>query len=261
MPAPPLTTPAPLTGEDLVYTAYRLAGILQRPGGGYSLSEGADGLSALNGLLGGWAAQRYTIMALLQSSFVLTANQQDYVIGTDTSLVTPDIAIPRPPRIQAAGLIFTNVTPNVETPLKIFHDQEWEAVSPKGLTSSIPWGLWYRAMMPAKGNNGLITIWPVPQTAWTINLYTQNVLQQIYALTQTMYMPPEYVEAITYNLALRLADLNPGRAKLTSRVVMQASASLRWLKANNAQPVLMRAEPMRKEQGARWNFFTGTWSR
>lgn len=261
MPAPPPTTPTPLTGEDLVYTAYRLAGILQRPGGGYSLSEGTEGLSALNGLLGGWSVQRYTIYALLQSPFVLTAMKQDYVIGTDTSLVTPDIAIPRPPEIQAAGLVFTNVTPSVEVQLKVFHDQEWEAVTPKTLPSTIPWALWYRPMMPAKGNNGLITIWPVPQTAWTVNLYTQNVLQQIYALTQTIYMPPEYVEAITYNLALRLADLNPGRAKLTPRVVMQAAASLRWLKANNAKPVLMRAESMGLDRGGRWNFFTGTWSR
>ena len=70
-----------LTGADLAYTAYRIAGILPEPGRGYSQSEAWDALKVLNSLIDSMLAERLMVWAYLRTQWVTTANKGEYTVG------------------------------------------------------------------------------------------------------------------------------------------------------------------------------------
>jgi len=244
------------TVADTVLAAYRLAGLVPSAGALYSPSQGAEGLLALNAQLDAFKIQNYTIYALTVTDFAMIPNQQKYLLGTDATVKPPDVLMPRPPKIRAIALLYTNVSPILEIPLLLYNDQEWEAVGIKTLSTPMPTAGWYQPTVP----NGTLWMYGVPQTAWSIRLYTEMVLQEVKSLTDTLVLPPGYNEAVVYNLALRLADLNPLRAKPNQRIVVAARAALALIKANNAEPILMRAEAVGTRQRGRYNILSNTWS-
>ena len=224
--------------SDLLYSAMRIAGILSAPGRGYSASDAEDGLMVLNSMLDTWTAERLTVYAELRSIFNLIANRQFYVIGQSGVV---DWNVPRPERIERAGYIFTNVTPNVEVPARILTDQEWSGLSPHELTSTIPTTLYYQALVP----NGQVTVWPIPTDVSQVGqvaIYTWQQIPQFPSTITQCFLPPAYRNAIEYNLAIEMAVRYQRRANLTPLAVQIAASSKRKLKAMNSQVLLMQTE-------------------
>jgi hypothetical protein len=221
----------------LIYTGYRLAGVLPTAGRGYSPSQLSDGLDALNSMVDGAKAERLFVIAILRTLFDLVANQATYQIGT---YGTPDWALERPERIEGAGFIFTNSTPNTETRIEILTDQKWRALSPKDSTSGVVSKIYYQKFTPAP--NGTIYVWPICTVAYQIALYTWQTVNQFATPEELVVVPPAYRRYLEYNLAIELAARFPLHAKLSQLTIEIARESKRVVKAMNAPELLSQCE-------------------
>lgn len=221
--------------------------------------ESQVGLATLNAMLDAWRTERLLVNAELRTLFNIVSGQQEYIIGLAPAPVA-DFAIERPEQIHRAEFVFTNVTPNVETPIRILTSQEWAAMSPKTLTSTITTMLWYQPLVP----NGKITLWPKPTQNWKIGLWTWSILAQFAALTDVVIIPPGYLEAIQLNLAIRLALKYPDTAVLAPGVVELAKLAKSNIKTMNAPNLEMRIESAalgtNYNQGRSWNIFSNSYN-
>src|SRR4051794_22246781 len=111
--------------KDIIYAGYRIAGILTEAQRGYSPSEETDGLLTLNSMVKSWKADRCMVFAIARTLFTLQPNKASYTIAASGA----DIVLDRPDRLEGAGLVFA--TTHVETPLRVFYEQEWRALPNK----------------------------------------------------------------------------------------------------------------------------------
>lgn len=260
---PGYATPNPyaLFAANIAYIAYRIAGILSEPGRGYSASEGSDALRVLNSILNSMQAERLMVYAYLRSVFEIIPNQQEYTVGnTPVNGRLPNwTGIPRPEELTLAGYLFTNTEPFIEQPMKVLTYQEWAALSPKGLTSTIPYQLYFRADVP----NATIFLWPVPtDQSVKVTLYTWQNIQTVSSLATAMILPPAYQELLEYGLAIRLAGMFPRRARLdpnAAKVYDQARTKVMSANAVKLQMVAGAGSGGVTQGDGRYNILSGTY--
>ena len=152
--------------DAIITPAFRIAGLLAHPGQKLveTGSEAAEGLQVLNDWLDWLKLDRQMVYAIHRATFPLVPGQGDYTIGMDGNA---DIPAERPVRVDRASFVFTNVTPNIETPLYVMNEQEYQALSPKTLTASTPTKLYYESLVP----NGVLHFWAIPTVAYLMALY------------------------------------------------------------------------------------------
>jgi hypothetical protein len=162
----------------------------------------------INNMMDSWKAERLTIYREHRTGpFALVANIDEYRIGTGATWNTA-----RPIWIDYAGLLHTvgGPTPTQEYPLKIFTDSEWARITPKGLTSTMPTGIWYDRDFKQSSvvGSGLIHVWPVPTATNQIVLYSPVPAGEFditpTGLAAEVMFPPGYREFLMYHLAIRL---------------------------------------------------------
>lgn len=246
-------TPATITAADIIYTAYRIAGIMTDPGRGNSSGQLTDGFNTLNTMLDAWKIDRGMIYADVRTEFATdTRNPAIYTIGLDGS---PDFVLDRPPRLERAGFIYTNVTPNVEVPAKILTPQEWAAISPKNLTSTI-WSMIYYQPFVLNGN---VTLWPIPTSNWKVAFYTWQSVPLFVSITDPVIVPPGYLEPMEYNLAERLSHRFPKKANMTPEARALARTSLALIKNLNAPQLKMQVESAIRGGKGRYNILSNSY--
>lgn len=262
--------PGALLASDIAYVAYRIAGILPEPGRGYSGSEGVDALRIINSMIDAFQAERIMVYAYLRTVWEITPNQQDYRIGNTGVQLSPTVRppvvgydfgpIPRPEELLLAGYIFSNTTPMVENPMRLLTYQEWAALSPKDLTSTIEYVGYYRSDVP----NGVLQLWPVPtDPSVLVSLYTWQNIQRVPQLSTAMVLPPAYQALFEYGLAIRLAGMYPRRSRLAPDAKDQYSAARVQVTGANEPRLQMVAEWGSggvKESRGRYNIISGTYN-
>ena len=223
-----------LTALGTITSALRVLGVV-RPGETLSGPKAADALGIANAFLDSLATEHLTIPALTRDVFDLIASQQTYRIGPSATW-----NIPRPERIDGAGLILNASTPAVEIPLGILTDEAYRAISIKTLTSLLPTALWYNPTIT--DGWGTVFLWPNPTDATNdIALYTQTALAQFANLTTVYLMAPGYARMLRYNLALELApDFG---VDVPAVVAMHAAQSMAAIKRVNMRAVDLPVDP------------------
>lgn len=224
--------------SDIIYHAYRIAGVLARAGRGYSQSQYTDGLWELNALIDLWKSDRALVYAFVRQVFTINANQQTYKIGLDTSAGQPDILTQRPEFIQWASYIFNNVTPSVEQPFQLLTPQLWAALSPKDLTSTISTHLYYQPDLP----NGTVYLWPISTSPWQGALYLWQNVNEFANPTDVLVIPPAYRDALQWNLGVRLAMRNPEEQKMHPDAPRMAARALQRIQTINAPELVQEVE-------------------
>ena len=242
-----------LTANDIIYSAYRIAGVISEPQRGLGKSEKIDGLLMLNSMLDSWKAQRLTVYAIRRDEFDIIPSKASYTVG-----VGADLDIPRPERIEQAGFIYLANTPYTELPLRVLTPQLWAAISPKGMPSTIPSMVYYETQVAF----GVLYLFPIPTTVNKFCLYTWQVLSEFASLTDALVVPPAYREAMEYQLAMRVADRYPTRAKMSPRAVQQAAKSLAAARTANAPELVLQCEYSAMGTGGqgRFNIITNSWN-
>jgi len=208
------------TAAQIIDRSMRLLGALE-PGETSTDDEYANGLIAVNGMLGSWNNERLMCYALREESLSYTAAVSATIGPTGTLVTTRPVEV-----VQAWVVDGSN-----SYPVLMISDEEYGAIVDKASTSTWPTKANYKASMP----DGTIYFYPVPSAAGTMSLLTRTPLVAFAAITDTVSLPPGWEDALTYNLAVRLAP--EIQVPLPQEVLGLARAIKADLKRMNSKPM------------------------
>ncbi len=217
------------TTGDLITFALRTAGI--NGVGQTPLAEDSNtGLQLLRNMLAEWQRRRWLVWTLAGTAITSTG-AAFYSVGP-----SGDFDIARPDKIEAAyaRLLPTQAGLSVDYPLTIIASREdYSQITLKGLTT-FPGALYYDPAFPA----GIAYFWPIPPDGqFELHIITKQTLPVYATLTDSLALPPEYISAALYSLAVELAmnyGLDPKPA-----VVARMAAALSVIRMANVQPATL----------------------
>lgn len=227
---------------DFIKAALRQINVLasgEEPTG----DEGQDCLVVLNQMLDLWNADGLMIFAIEQNDFPLIADQQVYTLGEGG-----DFNIPRPKYIDRASIIISpNTAQPIEYPIPIFTTQDWqEKVPVKNVDGNLPLLVYDDGDFPLRQ----LTFWPSASDQTVFRIYAYRPLTQFQNLQQVTAYPPGYAEAITSNLAVRLAALFPP-ASVSPQLAVIAMNALSVIRQVNADDTQLRSDIMAEGTASR----------
>lgn len=242
-----------MTAQDLIVSAMRKIGVIAS-GEPAKPEELADALVILNDLIDSWANQRLMIFTVNRQVFAITAAKQAWTIGPGG-----DFNVPRPPRIDRAGLILlSNPAQPLELPLDLISDRAWAGVPVKNIPSTVPYEVWDDGGFPLR----TLTYYPAPSASAQTALYTWTALSQFPDLNVTdITFPPGYARMIRYNLAVELApEFN---AEIPAAVASIAASSKAEIKSFNVTPIEISCDEalVSMGTGGRYNIFSDSFKR
>ena len=136
----------------------------------------------------------------------------------------------RPPKIQSASV----VTGTTERPIEILSDSKWQRIPHKGTQSNYPYELWYEREWPL----GKIWLYPEPtgNSSLVLNLWHQ--LPSGLLLSDRFSVPPGYLRAIRFNLAVEIAsELDRNPPEYVVRISKSAKAAIASVNRNKPSPM------------------------
>lgn len=176
------------TAAAIIKRSLRLLGTLAA-GETPSSTEQADGLEALNAMLDLWRTSSLAVYALRDETLTLTG-AASYTIGSGGDLNTT-----RPVKIESAYERLSDI----DYPLRLASAIAWSQLAAKSTTSDVAEWLYYEPSYPL----GKLYLYPKATTG-VLHLVTWVPLSS-FAASAEVALPPGYQDAITYNLAVRLA--------------------------------------------------------
>lgn len=222
-------------------------------------------LTLFNELLDAWNADARAVYNRTFTTFTLTANLQPHTIGLAANTPTFTVTIARPTKVLNANLILSNnirvpfILPNGER--GILNDDQWNAITAGAaagqavtITASVPRYLYYSSGWP----NGSIYLWPVPSTAYGLELETDTLLAAV-ELADTLDLPPGYQQALRLTLAETLCGAF-GQNTPPSLMTRAKQARDRIFGVNDQIPDLDTRDagmPSGGSRRGRFNYLTG----
>lgn len=229
------------TARDLITRSLRLIQVFSQ-GEALPSADAADGLEALNDLLGSWSNEANLAFHEKDDSLTLTG-ATSYTVGSGGDLDTT-----RPLRITGA---YVRQNGN-DYALTIVGNRWWDRVTDKDATGR-PEYLYYEAEFPL----GVVNLWPVGDSSYTLFFSSWKQLPSFTNLSDTVSLPPGYERAIAYNLALELApeyERDPRPA-----VVEIARQAKRNIKSTNLRPPAMVVDTeIRDANGQNYSIYSDT---
>lgn len=221
------------TTNDLIQEALEMLGVLAE---GEVLNAGqlANSLRSLNYMLDSWNTEKLVIYVLARNTFTLTlVNPQEIAPGSGV------LNAPRPNRIEPGTAWLTGgQLGDTEKPIQVLPREQWNGYY-RPNTSGIPCVLYYEPLMP----NAQIWFDVTPDAAYTLVLYLEQMLAQIFmdGVNAEIVLPPGYAEAISTNLAIRLAPKYGKSATL--EIINNAVESKARIKRLNQKPIWIQHDP------------------
>lgn len=186
------------TARDYVETALREIGVLAR-------TEAADpddatqGLLRLNRFIDRLATEKLTIYTITRTTWTIVASTGQYTVGSGG-----DVNITRPVWVERINYADTSQDPDYEYPLRRLTENEWQRLTLKGLTSTLPDSYYYNDTFPL----ATVDFWPIPTEGDLEGvIYHSEALSQIANLSSTITLPPGYEEMLISNLAILLCPM------------------------------------------------------
>ncbi len=222
---------------DVVDAAYRL---VRGPKDGNAITalDRENGVFALRMMLDTWSVEGLMVPSVVREQFALCCGQVSYLMGPGGDWDTV-----RPIEILDIRVLFGGI----DVPVPVVGYDDYAAVALKNLMVDPPRLAWPDNNYPLQK----ITFYPIPNSALTITLVSEKPLAEIQGIFDSAAFPPGYLEALTYNLALRLGDEKASTARV-------AEDCRRFIKARNVRPVTMAVDPALRSRGggARYNVFS-----
>lgn len=184
-----------------------------------------DALLTLNEMIDGWNVQPLAVYGSANENFTVTPGTATYDWGL--TAVAPNVLTERPVWLNNV----TCVRNGVSTYVDIITQDEYDAIAIKTTTSPLIERVLYVNAYPL----GQLTLFPVPTEAVILSMNTSRQLAGPVLLQSTIAMPPGYLKALRYNLAV---DLWPEYTNTTTdieSVKKIARETLGKIKVANAQ--------------------------
>ncbi len=232
------------TAGDIIQDSLQAAGVIGV--GQVPLAENTQlALRQLNRMIGQWNRKRWLIYQLVDTAFTATG-ALNYTVG-----VAGNFNIARPDRIEYAYFrgLNTAVPNQVDYPMQILESREdYSRISLKRL-ASFAYYCFYDPAYPL----GSFYPWPLLSNQYEMHILTKAVLSTLATLATTVLLPPEYEEAIQWNLAMRLRPLF--QLPPDETVTAMAAASLNTIRGANAA-VSRLSMPGSLRMGGNYNIFS-----
>lgn len=224
--------------RQLINSALRKLGVYAS-GEGATSAEVSDALTQVNRMLYSWSSQANGIHEVKTESFSLVQGTQEYTYGSGG-----DFDSARPIRILRCWFRDNGVDLNIlETTYKNFAD-----IGDKDL-ESYPQVFLHNPEYPL----AKVSFWPVPDDSYSVYFQAQKPLGQYTNSANDLNLPPEYEEAIEWNLAARLAPEYIGEVPRT--VAMMAQQTFQTLKTLHAGPVPQINTSISRPTGRAYNIY------
>jgi len=239
------TGPSSVSALALITDAFELIGI-------YDVGEvdTAKALRRLNQLIDQWSLMALTIPYSARDVFPLVAGQgsptNPYTVGINANL-----NIARPVAVTAAGLLLRGYS--VEVPLSILTEGAYRAIAIKTVTSTQPTALYYEPTYASGW--GSVYLYPVPTSVNDLVLYHGAQLSGFASLSAPYDLPPGAADALTYQLARRLA--RPYGRQWSPDLAKDADDYLGIYKRTNTQMVDLGFDAaLTQGSNGRWNILS-----
>lgn len=239
---------------DLIRSSFRCIGNLQY-GQTHSPTELIDALFILNAMLDSWAADDINAFCTLIQTFTIVSGQYQYTVGPGGQW-----AGVRPTRVTKATLnILTNPASPLNQDLFLIDADQYQNISLQQTGSTYPTRLWYNPTYASGVDLGMVSLWPVPCEADTVQLSSmQQIGAGFTAGSNAFDAPPGYLDAVRYQLAVALA-MEWGM-ELKAGVLVLATEALAKIQRLNAPSPQMDCDlGMISVQRGRngWNYLVG----
>jgi hypothetical protein len=200
-----------------------------------SAEDSALGLSALNDMLDGWNTQNLTIYATYDATFTFVPGQATYTIGPagNWNGLRPVSLVSQYVKYQG-----------VDFPIEQIDQETYNLIPIKTQPGILPQFVLFNESFPL----GTMTFWPVPNTANTFTLSSNQLLTEPATLQTTLSMPPGYYRAMRLNLAVELSG-RYGRT-LSPVTLRMASTSLGDLRRLNKRTPVARFDEALLQSGS-----------
>lgn len=231
------------TAGDQINQALRLIGQLAE-GETPSAETSSDALLALNQMIDSWSVQRLHVYATQDQIFTWPANEKTRTLGP-----TGDFVGNRPVLIDDSTYFTYN---NVSYTPQIINQAMYNGIPVKNSTSTFPQVLWVNYGMP----DVTMTVFPVPTQALIWHIVSVEELTQPATLATTLVVPPGYLRAYNFNLAVEIANQFGIEAPPTVKRI--AETSLRAIKRiNNPDDVMSMPYSIVGRRRNNFNIFSG----
>lgn len=198
-------------------------------------------VNELNELVGIVNKRKRFAWYMRQQEFAWTTARQSYTIGASTNSPAPNFSVTagnRPVRIEAASLVLTDSSPDVDVPLAVWNWPEYSRVSVPALTGAFPYAIYYEPAAP----NGVIYPYPAfpSETSNKLKLWWRNQLltMSISEIATELNMAEGYDAFLASNLAVRAYSAFPKRTDI-DRLERMARVDAAEIASVNVAPFIV----------------------
>lgn len=235
------------TANDLIVPAMRRIGVLAA-GETLDAADANDALEALNTMIDSWSAERLSVFSTQDQTFTWPANTKVRSLGPTGNFVGL-----RPIQLDDNTYYTTTTSGGVLslTP-NILNQDQYNQIALKNTTSTYPQYIFVNYEMA----DVEMTVWPVPTVALEWHFISVAELTQPALLATTLYIPPGYRRAFSFNLSCEIAaeyGIEP-----PPRVSRIADVSKKVIKRiNNPKDIMGMPYALVARRRGAFNIYTG----
>jgi len=234
------------TAGDLINGALRLLGVLAE-GETPSAEMSQDALTAFDQMVDSWNTERLAVYSTRDQTFNWTPNSRILTLGP-----TGDFVGVRPILLEDSTY-FRDPSTNVSYGIKFLNEMQYNNIAVKTVTSTFPQVMWVNMTYP----DITMHVYPVPTRLLEFHFISVVTLDQPATLATDVLLPPGYLRAFRYNLALEMAPEYGVDPKADVRRV--AMVSKRNLKRINNPDDIMAMPYSLMARRNRFNIFAGNY--
>lgn len=214
------------TAGDQINRALRLLGVLAE-GETPSAAVSQDALVALNQMIDSWNTERLSVFSTQDQTFLWPTSTISRTLGP-----TGDFVGNRPILLDDATY-FRDPSTNVSFGIKIINQQQYDGIAVKTVTSTYPQVLWINMTYP----NIEMYIYPVPTRLLEWHFISVEELTQPATLATEFALPPGYLRAFVYNLAMEMApEFGVEPSPQVQRIAMTSKRNIKRI--NNPDDIM-----------------------
>ena len=217
---------ATYTAGEQINRALRLLGILAE-GETPSAATSQDCLMALNQMIDSWNTERLSVFSTQDQTFLWPVGEIQRTLGP-----TGDFVGNRPVYFDDATY-YRDPGTNVSFGIKFINQQPYDGIAVKTVTSTYPQVIFVNMTFP----DVTMFIYPRPTRLLEWHFISVEELNKPADLSTTLYYPPGYLRAFTYNLACEIApEFGVEPSQQVQRIAMTSKRDLK--RVNNPDDVM-----------------------
>jgi hypothetical protein len=237
------------TAGELINSALRLIGQLAEaevP----SAATSQDALTAFNQMIDSWNTERLSVFCTQDQVYTWPVNEIKRTLGPTGNI---DLNPQQRPILVDDSTYFRDPQTNVSYGIKMINQSQYNGIAVKTVTSTYPQVMFVNMTFP----DIEIYIYPKPTRALEFHFISVQLLAEPTSLNTVIAMPPGYLRALRYNLAMELApEFGVEPSPQVQRIAM---TSKRNLKRINNPDDLMTLPYAIVANRQRFNIYSGNY--